>query len=441
VDLNRLLNKEEYLKLLYGLGSGKIPVIEYSDWLKAWGKDSESLGKALVAVGRALLANQQTILYPLQLIVVPRYPFSKEPMIQWRSLQLKDPNDIEVTRLKEICGRLANLINVGFILRGFILVDIDGGIGQYSNDLDIKTRRGFHKIFYIDNVPGIEITFSGVDAKNYTPKWKLQVGNINIEIMSGPFYLGSHPLQSRYLEISNGKINVLRYKCISKECEYAFRSADLSTITYKTSEAIDWIRGFLNKLGLENYSKNLKYRELTVDRVNMIVKDTTPRNSRFNENHSYTMGGLDYTEFKDILAKQAGLIPNCIKRALYEQLVEGERYCLGRLLAAVTPFFIYVVKGNLENMAKDFAERSGFKDAKTYYWKYFMGTLKIGDEEVGNPSLLGVPKECWEFFKEAGYCETCPLYESCSKLNSGQKRQLIVDHITGVIERALGEAP
>jgi len=433
------MDEEEYLKFLFNIGIGKINVKEYEEWLNSWKKDKESFAEALVNVGKVLLSKHQTLLYPLELIIVPRFPFSKQPLVKWNKFQIEDSTNKEIAKIKEIAGLLGNLINSGFILKNFILMDVDTNLNQYENDFDIKTRRGYHKLFYIPNVLGVEINIEKDENKDFLSKIKLQQNNINIEIMSGPLYLGSHPLQSRYLVIENNKINVLKYKILNKETDYAFKSADLSIIQYKTEEAIEQIKNFLNKIGLEDYAKNLKWKEITKDKIEVIVKESTGKQSRFNENHTFTIGGLNYYELKELLQKNNNSLPSCIKKALFEPIKEGEVYRIGRLLAATIPFLVFLNKENLESLAKDFAERSGFKNAKLYYWNYFTGKIKIEETEVNNPSKLGVAKECWEIFKQTNLCETCPLRDSCLKLNEGSKRSFIVDYLTNIIEKTIGE--
>jgi len=430
--LEKLLEKEEYFSLVRKMARGEVAVEEIEDLLPYVDGNRKKLEDILVALAKKLMEINRPIIYPVELIIVPRFPFSKRPLIEWGSFKVKDFKDSEVNKVKDISSRLGYLINTGFIAKHFVLIDVDSKNVPKSLEFDTETARGFHKLFYLPKFPAVEVRIGGQPSFKY----KIMCSNIPVEIMSGSNYLISNPLQSRYIQVENGKFNVRRYRIISKRADYAFSSADLTPLISTVDDIKDFLCRLLSELGCSGYCRELELKPLEKEEITLSIDNKDPKSSKFNSNPLPVIGTLSYEEFKNLLGNKLPLLPACLRHALFDNLHEGERYCFARLLVVLVPFFVQVDDRNLETMAKEFAERSGFRKVRMYYWKYFSGLIQIDESVVRAPSKLGVPEECWGLFETSGYCNSCPLRESCKNRSGSEKRRLIVSYI----EELLGSA-
>jgi len=433
MELSELLDRKKYLEFLRDLGSGKYPVKEVLDILGEGTFTPETLSRSLEYIGKKLLGKHYTVLYPVEMIVVPRYPFSKQPMIAWKDLQGKEYSDPEVVRIKYITGRLGNLINSGFLLKNFVLVDIDNKNNVKSEYADIETRRGYHKLFYIPRYACAEIKFNNVKGN----KISLYCNSINIEVMSGSRFLGSHPLQSRYLEVSGGKINVRSYRTISRRAEIGFGSADLTPLVGSIDDFKAYLEGLLRELGCEGYTNKIiiipKEREDTTEGLPQV----SPRESRFNTSKIYILGGLPYKEFKALVSDKQPLLPTCLRQALFSVVDKGHRYFHLRLLLGIIPFFVPLTDETISEFIEDWKMRTGSTAGEVRQWiynsKYFTGKITMDDKELHVPSILGVPVEAWSDFESLGYCNNCCLRDSCLRFEGSKRRKLIVNYIESLI--------
>ena len=428
--LKELLDPGKYIGLLRRMARGLVPVPDVDDWLEWVGGDAGRLEKILVTIGKKLLERHRSVIYPVEMIVVPRYPFTKQPMIQWGILRTGGYGDYDVNTVKDITGRLGTLVNAAFIGRNFVLVDIDTEEIPSEIEVDVATRRGYHKIFYIKDYPAIEFKIGG----NPSTKTKLNCNGVDIEILSGSLYLISHPLQSRYLEYANGKFNVRRYKFTSKTAEIAFRSADITPIQARVEDVKDYITTLLKALGCENTANRLELRGLDKEEYLSELPEVKAKESRFNREALSTVGTLTYQELKALLETRATRLPVCIKEAMFGTIEKGHRWYHLRLLLAVLPHLVYIDKDTLDALVSDFAHRTGSTRGDIRKWlydsKYFTGKMTIDGQEVLVPSRLGVPHEAWSDFEALGYCEKCPLREQCKNRTGAARRRVIVRYLT-----------
>jgi len=438
IDLRHLLDKESYLKFLEDLAYGKYPVYEVEDWVNWFGGNRRKLAGILRSIGRILLKNHRTVLYPLDIVPVPRYPFTKQPMIKWSDLQKKDPNDQEVLELKELCARLGNLINVGFVLRRFVLIDIDGKPDKIRPYVHIETKRGYHILLYTPKHECLGFSLGGA----VSDKLVVKCNNISVEIMSGPRFLGSYPLQSRYLEFTNGKVNVRSYKIIQTDVDYAFRSADLTLLERSIDEVRDTIELILCELGCQDLAERIKIEELDPNKVLSSTDTVSAPASRFNASAINLLGGMSYSEFKDVLSRFYDLLPRCFRHALFGEISKGHRWYHLRLLISVIPYFVALDNHNLEEMLNDFAARTKSSRGDLRKWlydtKYFAGKTSLEDKEILVPSKLGIPEEAWQDFEFLGHCQYCPLRDRCLGRKGSERRRQIVKYIETLIQSYTG---
>ena len=433
MNLKQLLNPSKYIQFLYDIVDGKYPVNEALEWIDWFNGNRDELKKVLATIAKILFKKHYTVLYPIEMIVVPRYPFTKQPMVGWKELQGKDFGDQKVNELKEACSKLGNLINVGFLLRNFVLVDIDSKDIGKSIEVDIETRRGYHKIFYIDGFPAVKMKL----GKNVGFKLSINCLGVKVDIISGSSFLGSHPLQSRYLEYKDEKINVRSYKIVSKDADIAFRSADLTLLKATVDDVKDYISRLMKALGCEGYCKQIELQGVEKEEEVKELPDVNPKLSRFNVNPVKVLPSFDYKEFKDMLKDKLSILPTCLRIALFGTIEKGHRWFHLRLLTAVLPFFVSMDKLNIEAMVNDFASRTNSTRSDVRKWlydiKYFTGRLILDNQEIIVPSKLGVPAEAWSDFETLGYCDNCPLAPSCRRLKGSMKRRLIVAYIAKIL--------
>ncbi len=388
--------------------------------------------QALYIIARRLLSRRRDVVYPIELVVVPRYIFTKVPMIEWRNLQRKSVTDSEVVDVKYRCSKLGCLINVGFVLRNFVLIDVECYDENVRSKLrasglfDVETRRGFHKYFYLPDAVSIAVGQRTPKGESWTTKKVLDYRNllgIKIEVMSGYRYLGSYPPQSRYLVFSNNTVSVKCYRVLSKEFQHVVDVGDLTEIAVKD---VDYIHEFLcniaRVIGDEGVAKQIK-TTLSIRRVEsdeeyekiqgIALSDVKPREDEVNLGF---VGTLTYDEFKELLSKAKHVLPPCIVKCFLGEVEEGYRYAMCRLACVVAPALVYLDEQNLEKMIVDFAERYGFRKPRDYYWKYFTAE----DKELGVRSLsaVKVPKDVFEMVRQYVRCdEECMYRDVCYMYN------------------------
>lgn len=435
MDLGRLLSFDSLLSFYSGIAKGSYPVREREEWLKWFNGNEGRLEKVLTTICRILYSSNKEVIYPLEFIVVPRYPFSKTPMIQWSKLQDKTPTDYTVNNIKYYCSRLGKLINTAVITRNIVVVDIDGKPEELKKYADVETRRGFHIVRFIPGYEALKV--------NNTTKMVFYSNKLTIEVMSGRFYLWSYPLQSRYLVFDGRRVNVYSYKVLSRQLQNALASGDIEPIKTSPEEFKELLSAVLSEVGLEGYARKLEVKPC--EKIETKVEGCTrvnPKLSRFNVNPVYTFGAYSYHEFKELLSKRLNMLPTCFKIALYGSPVKGSRYFHLRLLLAVLPFFIVLNEENIDMLVEDFSSRTESKPSEVrewiYYTKYFTGKIKVDGKEIHTASRLGVPQEAWTFFETAGYCGKCPISALCCKLEYGKRRRNIVEYLNSIIELSGG---
>lgn len=438
MDFEELLSLEGVVKFYREIARGKHPVKEREEWLEWFKGNVSRLEKVLTTLARILYKNNKEILYPLEFIVVPRYPFSKATMYSWSKLQGKTYKDYEVNRLKYYCSRLGKLVNVGVLMKNLVLIDIDGKPEELRKYADVETRRGFHIIRYVGPYEALRV--------NKTTKFVFHSKEVNIEVMSGHFYLWSYPLQSRWLEYENGKVNVYSYKVLSRDLNMALSSGDVDPIKTTPDEFKELLTDILSEIGLGGYAKNLEVSG--VEKLETEVSgsvNVNPKLSKFNVNPLGALGMFGYEEFKNALSKCLNVLPYCFKMALYGSPVKGSRYFHLRLLLAVLPYFVLLNEDNIRKLVEDFSIRTYSKPSEIREWmyhaKYFTGKIGFGDEQLHVPSKFGVPTEAWSFFETAGYCSQCPLGPSCTKLDYSKRRRHIVEYLDLIITEYVEASP
>jgi len=435
--LEELLQPENYLAMIRKIARGEIVVVkEIEDILELVNGDRKRLEAILIGLTRKLLEINRPVIYPIEVIVIPRFPFSKHPMVDWGPFKAKDYKDPEVNRIKDVSSRLGYLINSGFIGRHFVLIDIDSENVPKSLEFDVKTSRGYHKLFYVPKFPAVEFKIGG----NSSTKYKIKCGEVDIELISGSNYLISNPLQSRYIQIENGKFNIRKYKILSKRAEYAFNSADLTPLQADIPDIQEYLCILFRELGCEGFCKELELKPLEKEDAANDLPRVNPKESKFNSRRLPIVGAMTYSEFKAELEKRAALLPTCIKHALFGSVEKGHRYYHLRLILAVLPYFVGLNDQNIEALVQDFSERSNSTRGDVRLWlydaKYFTGKIEVEDTGIHVPSAYGVPSETWSDFDALGYCNNCPLRESCKNRPGPEKRRLIVSYI----EELLGSA-
>jgi len=435
--IEKLLSKENYINLIRMMAQGKVFVEEIEELLKYVSGNRTKLEALLVALSKRLLDINKPVIYPIETIVVPRYPFSKKPLIEWGKLKDRSYNDPEVNRVKDISSRLGAAINSAFIGRNFVLVDIDSENLPKDLEMDVKTRRGYHKIFYIPKYPAVMFKLGG----NPSTKYKVKCGDIDIELISGSNYLISNPIQSRYIVYADSKFHIYRYKILSKRAEICFNSADLTPIYADIEDVKAFLQDLFNKLGCEGYSKVLEVVGLEKENFSNDIPMVRAKESKFNNNAMSLVGGLDYTEFKNSLQSKAEMLPTCLRQALFGGIDKGHRYFHLRFLLAVLPFFVEMNNNNIEIFIKDFAERTSSTPGEVRSWLYntyyFTGKISIEGNDIRTPSLLGVPNEAWTDFEGLGYCNDCVFKDNCKNSSGSDRRKQIVSYITQILGDAI----
>lgn len=441
--LEHLFSFNNYKALLLDMAKGKINIPERDEWLEH--VDTLELEKVFAELAGVMWNKRREVIYPQELIIIPRFPFSKRPLIPgWSIFQNKDVTDPVVVDLKDKASKLGTLINAGFILRNFVLIDIDLNtrdksiIREVEKVSDIKTKRGYHILMYTPKYEVCEFSFK--NSKGF--KIVVNAEHGKAELMSGKGFLGSYPPQARFLDFSDGKINVKRYKEISAKARITFASADLTTLEATPKDIEERINEILQILGVKDKVAVKALEKQPNDITSTNVPDVCPGViSRFNRVPLTAIGRLSFTEFKSILSSVKEKLPICVRNSLFSNIKKGYRYFHLRFLLAIIPFFVALNKETIKEFIEDFASRTNSKRSEVREWvyhtKYFTARVYMNNYEVIVPSKLGVPSESWSTFESLAYCDSCILRDQCLKLNSKQRRKLIVNYLAEMLAQAV----
>lgn len=429
------LNKDNIIDFLVGKTVGSVPVPEYVDLYIMLNKDIKKLRYLFKIIYKELLRKYYKVVYPLDMIVIPRYPFTKKPMISWYGLQKLEPYDPQVVRIKKKCSILGNLINTGFILKGYVLIDIDCDKGNVPNEVkglaQIETKGGYHILFKLKE--GIGLRFKQGKMESFKKVFRVSGGQI--EVMSGVWYLGSHPLQSRYIDIEEGRISVKSYKILKKPIYNAFKVGDLTILKSDLEDVIETLKVLLEAFGSKEQLSKLEIRLVnSIEEFKELSVNVDVGGSRFNANPKTVLGGLSIKEFKEVLKNKLGMLPKCFREALFGYPPEGTRWFHLRLLVAILPFFVRFTDSEVEELANDFQERVGKRPSELREWVY---TIKYYTGITGGlrtPSRYGLPVEAWDTFIALGHCNECPLREKCSKLPPSRRRYEIISYLMDLLK-------
>lgn len=429
------LSKETIVDFLLGKTVSSAPIPEYEELYLMLGKDIRKIRYLFKVIYRELIKKYYKVVYPLDMVVIPRYPFTKRPLISWYGLQKLEPYDPQVVRIKKKCSLLGNLINVGFLLRGYVLIDIDYDKEKVPNEVKrlahIETKEGYHILFKLKE--GIGLRFRHGNIESFKKVFRVSGGQI--EVMSGVWYLGSHPLQSRYLLIDEGRLSVKSYKILKKPIYNAFKVGDLTIFKSDLGEVIETLKVLLEAFESKEQLSKLELRLVkSIEEVKDLSVNIDVGVSRFNVSPKTVLGGLPIKEFKEILKGREGVLPKCFKEALFGYPPEGTRWFHLRLLVATLPFFVRLSDSEVEELARDFQERVGKRPSELREWVY---TIKYYTGITGGlrtPSRYGLPIEAWDTFIALGYCNECPLRERCTKLPPSKRRYEIISYLMSLLK-------
>jgi len=440
-QLEDLLNPQQYFSFLKSLIKHRDRIEDVNTWLEWYKGDENKLQNILERIGKILMEKHYEVLYPIELIPVPRYPFTKRPIIAWSELQDKPFSDFEVNKLKYICGKLGNLINAGFITRHIIVIDVEHKDSFLRKIADVETRRGFHIIRYLDKYECVELRVGESSKEVSGLKISFVKNSIHIDVFSGKYYLASHPLQSRWLEYDGKVINVRSYKIVSNEAYYSFRSADFTPLKASPSEIEDLLKTILKQYGFDYEARTLKVIPLektpTVSGNLDTGAGTPKKESHYNTKFYSKLSPFNYNEFKEMLLKVSNLLPTCLKNALFSNIPKGVRFFHGCLLRCIVPHFVFLDDKNLQALINDWYSRCGRTKSDLtrakYLWIYYTGKLTIDNVKVRAPSFMNVPSEAWSTFMTLGYCNNCLIKDTCLTLKPRERKKMLIKYIEDLI--------
>lgn len=373
-------------------------------------------------VAKGLWDRWGEVIYPVTLKPVPRYPLSKVPIIEWSELQELDWSSEYVAEVKYICSKLGTLINCGFVLDRWTLIDVEVTDPELRAKLrtsglfDVETRRGFHKYFHHPDYIAVALRWGsgGEDAKLVLD---LETSGIRIEVKSGWKYLGTYPPQSTYIQLSvNGgrpKVCVHRYDVLSKEMRIMVESGDTDLLVIKrVDDVVDFLVRLLEVIGRDdvakNLEKNVKARFLDADQYRSL-KPKLPTGDR--DCPVCVFGSLTYSEFKRLLSQCIEYLPPCIVKTFLEKVPYGYRYAACRLACVVAPALCHLDDSNFREMMEDFADRCNFAGVREYYWYYFTGEGPFGTRVATATKL---DEAAYNLLRDLAKCDKCPYREECS---------------------------
>jgi len=401
----------------------------YDAFKKIATEDDESSVRKFVntvrRIGEVLRRKHREVIVPQEMIIVPRVPFTKKTAVPWgwlQDLNQKDKEKMEVyMEMKYKTQKAGNLINCGFLLKNFTLVDIDL-IREDSSKrkvleerMDVRTRRGYHKIFYHPQAIATA-TIWGKDALlRRLINLEKSLG-LKIEIMSGVGFLGSYPEMSRYLDVGKG-IKIKKYNVLSRELKAVTEVGDLTQITVEKPEEIkNFITDLLGELGggsiAKNIESNLKVEFIKdYEEVKEQIKTTSRELGRTPSVGKY--GLLSYRDFIVILEKRKSKLPPCVRIGLLEGADEGFRYAFARHVCTIVPAFVCLDEKSLKELIKDIAKKYGFRRPKDYYWKFYTGFVKMWGSEIRTLGKPYLEREVYDIVYQKAGCDSCPYRHEC----------------------------
>ncbi|RLF40267.1 MAG: hypothetical protein DRN12_05755 [Thermoplasmata archaeon] len=425
MDLENILtNPEEYIVKEF---RSKKRAKDFDEIIEKYGLDEEKVEEDLREMMRILKKKNITFTYPLELIVIPAYKFTKKPLIRWEELQEKLPNDREVIHYRYICGKLGYLINTLFLLRNFVVIDLDFNSiedkEKYKKNVfkmfDVETKRGFHKYFYFDQYVAVGFKYKGIKKLNFWTTIHIPEINAKIDVRSSPRLLVIYPEQSHYIIFEDNILKAKKYRCISHECRCMIFSSDI----YLLKSSVDSIKDFiisLIKMFNENLAKsienNLELKPLEIDEYRQVLSHVQESSNVKDDYNSVIpiTGNLTYNEFKNILQMIHNRLPPCIKVAFLENVKTGYCYAFARLSCTIIPFFVHVDDNELEKIAEDFHKRyESFRSPKKYYWNYFMFSIKPDGNLEGYPTRFGISDDVYLQIHQYVNCNNCEYNDQC----------------------------
>jgi len=460
--LESLLDPNRYILFLKTIHKLRDKVPEVEDWLAFFNNDVIEFERTFEQIARSLLARKQEVLYPPQVIPIPCYPFTKRPMIQWLELQAREPTDEPVIDIRYYCARLGNLINVAFLTKRFIVIDVDTKNEELRRIADVETRRGLHIIRFLDKYQAVKIKLilrlgdrtykeEGFKVVLYSGVEKTRPDETPVaDIRSGPFFYVMYPVQTRYLVFEQTpqgrKVTVKAYKLISNVAYNAFKSADLEPIRASLNEIEQLIQKVveimlpnvkIERIELEPY-ENVPFQELNLSEGTGVPK----RESKYNQNPRSLPGLLTFEQFKAIIERHKEIAPVCLYKCLFESLPRGVKFFHGQFLRAILPYFVKLDEEELKKVIEDWCIRNADKKSDwtrvKYYWLYFTGKLNIDGKVYRVASHLIPNSDSFTTFEQLGYCERCILKSQCLGKNPRERFKLILHHVEQIIIRELG---
>ena len=423
---------------------------EFQDLIDGFKLDKEFVRNELLTICKIMIKKYRRFAYPLEIIPIPCYKFTKRPLIKWEEVQDLDPNDRKAIELRYVCSILGNYINVLIPLRHMVHIDLDFESveqkeriknkfeDQFQEFFDVETRRGFHKFFYIPDYYAV-----GFAWKIYVKKpddtveeklsqWKfwqtihLPSVGAKLDIRSSPKFLAIYPEQSHYLIYDGKELRAFKYRCISGDCAKFVLVADISSIKASVEEVKDFILKVIKRLEpnlYEKVRKDLVLKGFTKEEFEDVYKQiqhTKPKKFDSLEEVEYIpiIGNLSYKQFKQVLDAIKFKLPRCVQITFFEKIPKGFCYAFARLACTIIPFFVHVDRKELEEIVIDFYERAeSFKTPKTYYWEYFMFGIPPEADKIGFPSPYGIGCEVFEIIKEHARCDECSWNYQCYYYN------------------------
>jgi len=439
--LESLLKPDSYINFIRTLHRLRHRVPEYQDIVDNLGGDVSKVERVLEEIAKKLLQKHSPVLYPQQVSPIPIFPFSKIPMCEWTPIQTGSLDPKLAVRLKYLCSRLGNLINVAFPLRGFILIDVDEKVSSIRKIADVETRRGFHIIRYVPNCEGVklDVEFRIDNETRSISSMFIRIGNVDYK--SSQLYYAMYPLQARYIEVSRTpsgvNVSVKSYKLISDIAFFAFRSGDIEPIIASPSEVAEL---FKTVIELANPRvKIVKVEAKPIEKIELNVQvlgegsGTPKKESFYNRNVKIMCGSMTYKEFKEKLQQHINLLPTCVRKTMFEVIPDGYKFFHGCFMRFLVPVFVTLDRDNLREVIEDWVERNAKRKSDItrvkYYWLYFTGKLDLFGSEVRTPVYSRFIRDAFEAFAGLGYCNSCVLREMCVGKNPGERLKIIVEYL------------
>jgi len=406
----------------------------------------EFVANELLEICKCISKHYRRFAYPIQIIPIPAYKFTKRPMISWEEFQDVDPEDRKAIQLRYVCSLLGQFINVLFPLRNFVHIDVDFQTPEqkeliksrfsdgFQDFFDVETRRGFHKFFYTPEYYAVGFAWrihvykedGTVEEKLTDYSFWLTIhlpdSKAKLDIRSSPKFLAVFPEQSHYLIFDGKELFARKYRCISGDCAKFSMVADVTPLQAKLEDIKNFIVKTVARLYpsfVEKVKKDLVLKGFTKEEFYEIwnrVQEKIPSKKKGIENIEYitVIGNLSYSQFKHLLRRFKEKLPNCVRKTFLEKVPKGYCYGLARLACTIIPWFVHIDSKELIKIAQDFAERfESFKKPRTYYWNYFMFSLPPKEDKVGYPSIYGIDSTTFQLFKDFVECDKCEYRNEC----------------------------